>query len=64
MKEALNLSDKRRKLYNELEKLHKQQRGWQRLVEDEQLDYAVLDKMSIEQLEEVITKIKAVKRSD
>lgn len=47
----------RKELYAQLEELHKQQRGWQRLVEDEQLDYKILDKMSIEQLEEVIEKI-------
>lgn len=50
--------EERRKLYDELEKLHKEQRGWQRLVEDERLDYTILDKMSIEQLKEVIAKLK------
>lgn len=64
MKEVIKSSNKRRELYDELEKLHKEQRGWQRLVEDERLDYTILDKMSIEQLEEVIAKIKTMKRSD
>lgn len=50
--------EERRKLYNELEQLHKQQRGWQRLIEDERLDYSILDQMSIDQLKNVIEAIK------
>lgn len=50
--------EERKKLYKELEELHRQYRSWQRLVEDEQLDYTILDKMSIEQLKNVIEAIK------
>lgn len=52
------MEKERYELYLELENLHRQQRGWQRLVNDEQLDYEILDKMSIEDLKNVIDKIK------
>lgn len=52
------MEKERYELYLELENLHRQQRGWQRLVNDERLDYEILDKMSIEDLKNVIDKIK------
>lgn len=54
----MNNQEERHSLYLQLEELHRKQRGWQRLVEDERLDYSILDKMSIEKLKEVINQIK------
>lgn len=50
--------DLRNELYQELEDLHKQQRGWQRLVKDEELDYNELNKLSIFELSLIIELLK------
>ena len=46
--------DKKTQLIHELEKLHREQRGWHRLVHDEQLDIDYLRTLSIEELEELV----------
>ena len=53
MKGGLTL-DKKTQLIHELEKLHREQRGWHRLVHDEQLDIDYLRTLSIEELEELV----------
>ena len=56
------MTDKRKELIRELEKLHKEQRGWQRLVNDEQLNYELLEKMPLEALEEAVKRLRGVKK--
>ncbi len=45
---------KREKLVEELEVLHKQQRGWQRMVNDEALDYEAIAKIPLDKLESIV----------
>lgn len=52
------MTDKRKELIREIEKLHKEQRGWQRLVNDEQLNYELLEKMPLEALEEAVKSLR------
>ena len=46
--------EKRQNLIAELERLHREQRGWQRLVEDERLDYDVIAKIPTSDLEKIV----------
>ena len=46
--------EKRQNLIAELERLHREQRGWQRLVEDERLDYDVIAKIPTDDLEKIV----------
>ena len=55
------MTDKRKELIREIEKLHKEQRGWQRLVNDEQLNYELLEKMPLEALEEAVKSLRGEK---
>lgn len=48
----------RQELIAELETLHRQQRGWQRAVSGETLDYDVIAKLSDKQLSDIITRLK------
>jgi len=52
----------RKELIAELEKLHREQRGWQRLVNDEVLDYDVIVKIPTIELEEIIRGLKENKK--
>lgn len=45
---------RRQKLINTLEKLHREQRGWQRTVNDEELDYDAIAKISTDELEKIV----------
>ena len=45
---------KRQELIRKLEKLHKEQRGWQRLVNDEELNYEAIDKIPTDELEKIV----------
>ena len=45
---------RRQELINTLEKLHREQRGWQRTVNDEELDYDVIAKISTDELEKIV----------
>lgn len=45
---------KRQKLIRKLEKLHKEQRGWQRLINDEELNYEAIDKIPTDELEKIV----------
>lgn len=49
---------KRQNLIAELEKLHREQRGWQRLTEDEKLDYDVIAKIPTEKLEKIVEELR------
>ena len=46
--------NKRQNLIAELERLHREQRGWQRLVEDERLDYSVISQIPTDELEKIV----------
>ena len=52
--DKLNEYAKRQELIRKLEKLHKEQRGWHRLVNDEELNYEVIDKLSTDELEKIV----------
>lgn len=56
--EKLDEFAKRQKLIRELEKLHKEQRGWQRMVHDEELNYDLLESMPLDELEQVVNKLR------
>ena len=45
---------RRQELINKLEKLHKEQRGWQRTVNDEVLDYEAIAKIPTDELEKIV----------
>ena len=45
---------KRQELIRKLEKLHKEQRGWQRLVNDEELNYEAIEKIPTDELEKIV----------
>lgn len=49
---------KRQRLIRELEKLHREQRGWQRMVNDESLNYELLEAMPIDELERAVKMIR------
>lgn len=46
--------ERRQELTRELERLHREQRGWQRMVNDEELDYEAIEKIPTEQLEKIV----------
>lgn len=50
--------NKRQSLIAELERLHREQRGWQRLVEDEKLDYDVIAKIPTDALEKIVEELR------
>lgn len=56
--------NKRENLIHELEKLHKEQRGWQRMVHDEELDYEAIEKIPTEELAEIVENIRNLKRKE
>lgn len=45
---------RRQELINKLEKLHREQRGWQRMVNDEELDYDAIAKIPTNELEKIV----------
>lgn len=45
---------RRQELINKLEKLHREQRGWQRTVNDEELDYDAIAKIPTDELEKIV----------
>ena len=45
---------KRQNLIEELERLHREQRGWQRLVNDEVLNYDVIAQIPTDELEKIV----------
>ena len=49
---------KRADLIAELEQLHRRQRGWQRMVNDERLDYDVIAKIPTDELEKIVEQIR------
>lgn len=49
---------KRQRLICELEKLHREQRGWQRLVNDEVLNYEVIEKLTTDELEKAVNELR------
>ena len=49
---------KRQRLIRELEKLHREQRGWQRLVNDGVLNYEVIEKLTTDELEKVVNELR------
>ena len=49
---------KRQSLIRELERLHREQRGWQRLVNDAELNYEVIDKLTTDELEKIVNDLK------
>lgn len=49
---------KRQELINELEILHREQRGWQRMVNDERLDYDAIAKIPTDELEKIVESLK------
>lgn len=48
---------KRQELINTLERLHKEQRGWQRMVNDEELDYDAIAKIPTDELEKIVNEL-------
>ena len=48
---------KRQELIIKLEKLHREQRGWQRTVNDEELDYEAIAKIPTDELEEIVDRL-------
>ena len=48
----------RQELINELERLHKEQRGWQRMVNDERLNYEAIAKIPTHELEKIVESLK------
>lgn len=49
---------KRQKLIRELEQLHRQQRGWQRAVHDEELDYEAIEQIPVDELEKIVSELR------
>ena len=45
---------RRQELINELEKLHREQRSWQRTIDDEELDYNAIAKIPTDELEKIV----------
>ena len=56
--EKLEDLKKRQDLIRELERLHREQRGWQRMVNDEELNYEVIDKTPTDELERLVELLK------
>lgn len=50
---------KRQEIINELERLHREQRGWQRIVNNERLNYEAIAKIPTGELEKIVEKLKA-----
>lgn len=48
----------RQELIKELERLHREQRGWQRMVNDERLDYDAIAKIPTDKLEKIVESLK------
>ena len=46
--------EKRQSLIAELERLHREQRGWQRMTENESLDYEIIAKIPTDVLEKIV----------
>ena len=44
-------------IIEELKRLHKEQRAWQRLVNDEQLDIEYLKSLTLEQLQMILKSV-------
>lgn len=53
----------KQELIQELKEEHKKQRGFQRLVNDETLNYELLESMSIEQLEDALKSVRKERES-
>ena len=54
MKNTTTNKTKRQKLITKLEKLHREQRGWQRMVNDEELNYDAIAKIPTDELEKIV----------
>ena len=50
--------ERRQELIRELERLHREQRGWQRAVNNETLDYEAIEKISTEMLEKIVEELR------
>ena len=50
--------NERQKLVEQLKKMHEEQRRWQIAVKDETLDMDAVDALTLEQLKEVVKKLK------
>ena len=48
---------RRQELINKLEELHRKQRGWQRMVNDEELDYEAIANIPTNELEKIVDKV-------
>lgn len=49
---------KRQDLISELERLHRAQRGWARLIDDEDLDYEAIEKIPTDELEKIVEELR------
>lgn len=49
---------KRQRLIRELEKLHREQRAWQRMVNDEELNYEVIERLTTDELEKIVAELR------
>ena len=54
----MNELEKRQGLITELERLHRAQRGWQRTVEGETLDYEAIAKIPTNELERIVNELR------
>ena len=57
MKTTTKNNVKRQELIAKLEKLHREQRGWQRIVNDEELDYEAIAKIPTDELKEIVERL-------
>ena len=57
MKTTITEYVKRQELITKLEKLHREQRGWQRTVNDETLDYEAIAKIPTDELEQIVERL-------
>lgn len=48
----------RQDLIRELENLHKEHRGWQRMVNDEELNYEAIDNIPTEELKALVESLR------
>lgn len=58
LERKFEMTKKRQKLIWELEELHRKQRGWQRAVHDEELDYEAIEKIPTDELEKIVSMLR------
>jgi hypothetical protein len=56
------MDNKRHYLIEELERLHREQRGWQRVVGGEELNYEVIARIPTDELEQIVEGLRNDKR--